>query len=257
MSDEVKCPSGLTGRVRALKVKEERLFQDPKLLKSGGLMLEIVKRCWEETIDPGPYSFPGGEINWSQLLEGDAAYLFFRVRALTYGEQYDITVQCAACNRAIDHTVDLLEDLRLQELPKSAYSAVGHDEPISVKAPDGRAVQFRLLRMSDQRSIDMLQNTRQLTPANARLAVRLIAVEGVGEHSGPKIRWIEDLTSGDAEELRDAVEAYDCGVDTALELTCPHCYFDQEQDLPLVGSFFQRRSRKKKRREQLAAVQNG
>lgn len=257
MSEEVVCPSGFSGRIRALKVKEERLFQDPKLLKSGGLIQELIKRCWEGTTSAGPYPFDGDKVDWSQVLEGDATYLFFRVRAMTYGEEYDITLQCEACNKAIDHTVNLAEDLRQQKLPEVSAQAVSSGEPMSLRLPSGVAVQFKLLTLADRRKVEQLEDHRKLTPANARLAAHLVAVEGAGEHPFAIIRWLEDLGSGEAQALSEQIDQFDCGVDTVLELVCPHCYFDQEQDLPLGGSFFQRRSRKKRRRERLVAAQSG
>ena len=36
MADVITCPSGLQGRVRGMKVREERVLADRKLAKSGG-----------------------------------------------------------------------------------------------------------------------------------------------------------------------------------------------------------------------------
>ena len=36
MSDIITCPSGLTGRIRSMKVREERVLADRKLAKGGG-----------------------------------------------------------------------------------------------------------------------------------------------------------------------------------------------------------------------------
>ncbi len=36
MSHVITCPSGLTGRIRGMKVREERVLADRKLAKSGG-----------------------------------------------------------------------------------------------------------------------------------------------------------------------------------------------------------------------------
>ena len=53
MSHVITCPSGLTGRVRGMKVREERILADRKLAKSGGQVDELLGACWEETLDPG------------------------------------------------------------------------------------------------------------------------------------------------------------------------------------------------------------
>ncbi len=59
MSHVITCSSGLTGRVRGMKVREERILADRKLAKSGGQVDELLGACWEETLDPGPY------VRWS------------------------------------------------------------------------------------------------------------------------------------------------------------------------------------------------
>jgi hypothetical protein len=49
MADVITCPSGLQGRVRGMKVREERVLDDCKLAKSGGQVEELLAACWEET----------------------------------------------------------------------------------------------------------------------------------------------------------------------------------------------------------------
>jgi len=53
MANVITCPSGLSGRVRGMKVREERVLADRKLAKSGGQIDELLGSCWEETLDPG------------------------------------------------------------------------------------------------------------------------------------------------------------------------------------------------------------
>ena len=72
MADVITCPSGLSGRVRGMKVREERVLADRKLAKNGGQIDELLGSCWEETLDPGPYAFgEGGKVDWGKVLQGD------------------------------------------------------------------------------------------------------------------------------------------------------------------------------------------
>lgn len=41
MSHVISCPSGLTGRIRGMKVREERVLADRKLAKSGGQVVTV------------------------------------------------------------------------------------------------------------------------------------------------------------------------------------------------------------------------
>ena len=67
MSEIINCPSGLSGRIRGMKVREERILADRKLAKNGGQVDELLGACWEETLDAGPYDF--GDITASEHSE--------------------------------------------------------------------------------------------------------------------------------------------------------------------------------------------
>ena len=95
MADVITCPSGLQGRVRGMKVREERVLADRKLAKSGGQVDELLAACWEETIDPGPYALAeGAMLDLGKVLQGDRFFALLMVRALTYGPEYAFGVGC-------------------------------------------------------------------------------------------------------------------------------------------------------------------
>jgi len=82
MSDVITCPSGLSGRIRGLKVREERILADRKLAKAGAQLDELLMSCWLETLDPGPYEEP---LDWSKVLQGDRFFVLLMIRVLYYG----------------------------------------------------------------------------------------------------------------------------------------------------------------------------
>src|SRR5262245_2194140 len=94
MSETITCPSGLTGRVRGMKAKEERILADRKLAKSGAQLEQLLAACWEETVDPGPYDFGGLAIDWSKVLQGDRFFALLHMRVLSYGTRYEFAVPC-------------------------------------------------------------------------------------------------------------------------------------------------------------------
>src|SRR4051794_35511808 len=104
MAETIKCPSGLTGRIRGMKVREERVLADRKLAKSGGQVDELLRSCWEEALDSGPYVFPDGKADWDKVLQGDRFFTLLMIRVLTYGPEYAFSVQCQspACRARIE-----------------------------------------------------------------------------------------------------------------------------------------------------------
>ena len=94
MDEIITCSSGISGRIRGMKVREERVLADRKLAKSGGQLEELLTSCWEETIEPGPYALGDKPIDWGAVLQGDRFFALLMIRALTYGPQYAFGISC-------------------------------------------------------------------------------------------------------------------------------------------------------------------
>ena len=73
-----------------------------------------------------------------------------------------------------------------------------------------------------------------LTQAHRDL--RIVEIEGVPKRE--KRTVIDDLAMSDANLLMGEFERVDCGVDTAIEIECPHCFAVQEIELPFGKTFF-------------------
>ncbi|MFV2072218.1 MAG: hypothetical protein ACC742_06145 [Thermoanaerobaculales bacterium] len=109
MSEIINCPSGLTGRIRGMKVREERILADRKLAKNGGQVDALLSACWEETLESGPYDFGDKVIEWGQVLPGDRFFALLQIRALTYGPEYAFAVNCQndGCRTRIEWKINL------------------------------------------------------------------------------------------------------------------------------------------------------
>jgi len=238
MAEIITCPTGLIGRIRGMKVREERILSDRKLAKSGGQVDELLAACWEETVDAGPYDFGEKDIDWGQVLQGDRFYALLRVRALTYGAEYAFAVSCQseACRARIEWELDLGE-LPCRELSEESRAAFADGNRFETVLPDaGKRVWFRLLTGADERKLPQLRRSAGDRLLSAMLAFRVVEVEGVEPRE--RRRFIEDLTMRDADFLVDEFDRVDCGVDTTIEIECPHCFATQEIDLPFDRSFF-------------------
>ena len=238
MSEIITCPTGLTGRIRAMKVREERILADRKLAKAGGQIDELLTACWEETVDAGPYDFGDKGIDWSQVLQGDRFVALLKIRALTYGPAYAFAVGCQndGCRARIEWELDLC-DLPCRPLSDESRAAFGDGNRFETVLPDaGKRVWFRLLTGADERKIPQLRRGAGDKLLSAMLAFRVVEVEGVEPRE--RRQFIEDLTMRDADFLVDEFDRVDCGVDTTIEIECPECFAAQEVDLPFDRTFF-------------------
>lgn len=239
MSDVITCPSGLTGRIRGMKVREERILADRKLAKHGGQMDELLSSCWEETLDPGPYALAeGAKLDWGKVLQGDRFFALLMVRTLTYGAEYAFGVGCKndACRARIEWEVDLTK-LPLRQLSEESRAAFAAGNRLTTALSDaGRRVTFKLLTGEDERKLPALQRATPDRVLSAVLTFRVLEVEGVDAKG--KRQFLEDLSMRDADFLVDEFDRVDCGVDTTIEIECPECFATQEVELPFDRGFF-------------------
>ena len=238
MSEIITCPSGLSGRIRGLKVREERILTDRKLAKNGGQVDELLSACWEETLEAGPYDFGDKDIDWGKVLQGDRFFALIKIRALTYGSEYAFAVSCQneSCRSRIDWELDL-NDLQVRTLSEESRAAFMDGNRFETTLPDAeKKVWFKLLTGTDERKLPMLRKKAGDRLLSAMLAFRVIEVEGVEIRD--KRSFLENISMRDADFLVDEFDRVDCGVDTAIEIECPECFSTQEIELPFERSFF-------------------
>ena len=238
MSEIITCPSGLSGRVRGMKVREERILTDRKLAKSGGQMEELLAACWVETLDRGVYDFGERSVDWSRVLQGDRFYALLKIREATYGPAYAFSVSCPveACRTRIDWELDV-NDLPVRPLSEESRAAFVAGNRFPMTLPDaGTRVWFKLFTGADERRLPALKKAAGDHFISAMLGMRLVEIQGVDAKD--KRRFLEDLSMRDADALVDAFDRADCGVDTALEVECPECFGRAEVELPFDATFF-------------------
>ena len=238
MSEVITCPSGLSGRIRGMKVREERVLADRQLAKSGGQMDALLTACWEETIDEGPYDFGSDPVDWGKVLQGDRFYALLQLRALTYGPAYAFAVPCQndACRARIEWELDL-RDLPFRPLSEESRAAFVAGNRFATTLPDaGTRVWFRLFTGADERKLPKLRKSAGDRMLEAMLAFRVVDIEGV--EAKDKKRFLEDLSMRDADALVDEFDRVDCGVDTTVEIECPDCFVTQDVELPFDRTFF-------------------
>jgi hypothetical protein len=232
MSHVITCPSGLTGRVRGMKVREERILADRALAKQGGQVDALLAACWEETLDPGPYGGLDGKVAWTDVLQGDRLYALIQIRSLTYGPMFDFKVACqqAACRATITWELDL-GDLVTKELSETSRAAFAAGNRFETKLPGSwKKVGFRLLVGADERKLPQLRRQAPERVFSSLLAHRVLDIEGVDAKD--KRAFLEDLPMRDASFLLAEFDRVDCGVETSIDIACPECGAEQAVELP-------------------------
>lgn len=246
MPSHIVCPSGLAGEIRGLKAREGKLLADSKAARAGATFEKILAGCWLTTANPGIYELPeGGALDWSKVLVADRFYTLLQIRAVTFGDEYAFSVQCQSppCRERFEWQLDL-KQLPMRPLSEAAKAAFKAGNRFETKLPrDGRKVWFRLMTGADEvRAASVLKTGRDGMLITA-LALRIVEIEGVAETD--KRRFLDEMEMADAAALLDQFDEADGGVETTIEVECPHCLGVQEVQLPFERGFFLPRTREK------------
>jgi len=238
MAEVITCPSGLAGRVRGLKVREERILTDKKLARDGAQLDELLTACWEETFDAGPYALVADNVAWSSVLLGDRFFALLMIRAETYGSEYEFSTTCqsAMCRARIDWALDLTQ-LPVKPFDEANRTTFVSGNRFESTLPDAaKRLRFKLLVGDDERKLTHLQRTAPERALSAVLAHRVVDVDGV--ETRDKRAFLDDLTMRDANFLLGEFARVDCGVETNIDIECPTCGHVQEIELPFDKGFF-------------------
>lgn len=233
---KIICPSGLTGEVRALKVKEADALANQAAAKQGTSFEGVLSGCWTATLDPGPYAFAAGKPEWSSVLVCDRFYTLMRIRAATYGERYEFQVnKCVGCEERFGWELQLNE-LPVKTLPEESIAVFKNGNKFQAHLSDGRAVGFHLVTGSGEVNNARQARTRSMQRVTASLMGRIDEIDGV--ESKDKFKFINDLDMGEAMNLLEQFDAVDGGIETTLDIFCQHCGTNQEVQLPLDRNFW-------------------
>lgn len=256
---EIVCPSGLTLRIRHLRVRVQRLLTDKQLQRRGEQFTRLLAECTEEVLAAGPYELSDdGALDWAEVLEGDRLFALLQIRIATHGPSYAFDVPCptASCE-PIEWELDL-NDLPVQPLSEASRGRFVAGNRFETYLPHAqRAAAFRLLTGKDERLRARL--ARQLGELGAAIRSRVVEVDDVEPNRLSD--FVDDLSFADADHLLDVFDRVDCGVETTIDVQCPECLAKVEVELPFDRGFFlpgeQRKARRKSRSSSRSPSRSG
>jgi hypothetical protein len=240
MQRNVQCPTGFSGVVRPLKLREANVLADDKLVRSGETLDQTLAACWLETTDPGPYEFPaGGRPNWKKVLIADRFFTILQLRIATHGPEYAFRAQCSKpqCRMTFEWSIHLENDLTIQPMPEEAREIVRAGNRFEARLQSsGKRVVFQLLDGDAEAQAAKQLRTNRHRKVTVAMAARIVEIEGVP--SSDKYRFLEDMDLGEMSDLLHQMDAFDGGVETAIDVECPECMEVQEINLPLDKGFW-------------------
>lgn len=225
-------PEVLNGfiRLRQMTIKEEEILSTSRFAKTGSTTRMIISRCIDSAIDA------------KDILLFDSNYLLFRLRQISYGDEYQFELQCInpICDKKFQHKVTISK-LKFETLPKD------FTEPITVKLPKSKYTVLVLLpRLYHSEEIYMRNTNRKKSSddEDKRLVdniyvttVDILDSEGSSIPKGEWEEFLSNLPSIDRAAITKATD-FTTGVDRLWDVNCPYCEADYSGTIPIGPEFF-------------------
>lgn len=222
--------------IRPMTGEEEQILATPRLVRRGQAINMIFDRCIREQ-----------EFRSESFLTPDRTFLLIFLRGISYTKDYDVEVRCPECNTKFATVIDL-DALWVDKCPLD-FDA----RNLSGKLPtSGFSYRFRISRGIDEQHIQDYRERRLKgfdlsTQADDtllyRTAMLLEDLEGLNHTSEIQL-VLKRLPINDVAHLRNEVNNQPFGVDTNIAISCPSCFAEFSNDLPLEANFFFPRARK-------------
>lgn len=248
-SDVFELPSTLRMEMHGVGLPEENILATGDNRNSDEILDRVFAACWANTADPGPYALgAGGAPPWADIVQCDRFVLMLYLRALSYrdGHIYETDIHHDECDTTFPWEVDIFKDLPIRALTKDAIERVRTGTPFETKIGD-RMVRYKLPTSRDLQFQEKLQEQFPDRLMAATLRARLVEVEGVEKRD--LMDWLDGnnrtsdkfpgLDGDEVEELRDAYDRVDGGIDTDVMVQCrkPACRKSFVHTIPFGKGF--------------------
>ena len=162
-----------------------------------------------------------------EMTVGDRVFLMFAIRRTSLGDDYPFRGKCPECNYRGIFNLDL-SDLEVKKMAEPMKRTFDHT------LPSGKKCSFRPLCGKDEESISKAASSNEALSLS--ILMRLQMLEG----QPPTLAAVKGLGMRDRNYLRAEFDKIEGGVDTTLEMTCPRCNheFEEELDVAQAGFFF-------------------
>ena len=221
-----------TLEIRFMTAKDEDLLTSRALIKKG---VAIDRMLQNLIVDKG--------VKVEDLLLGDKNALTVAARISGYGEEYEISVACPACEQKGKHTFDLsqLENKEVDNPEDLGAQATEHGTFIMKLPRSGANVQFRLLTGRDEAEMvgELTSKTVKKEENNSTSQLKRVIVS-VNDNSDKRAiaQFVDNLPVVDAKLLRGIVKHLTPDVNMRQEFVCSQCGHEEEVEIPFTVEFF-------------------
>lgn len=235
-------PNGVI-KIRPMGLHTEKVFATPRLAQTGQALDEVYRRC---------VKFPDENFDPLDLLVGDRVFLLFALRGISHGNMYEYVVKCSECSQ------ECHSEYNLNDLNNTIKSSKHSMEPVKVRMPylsdlAAREVwaEMRFMRGRDLQVIGQKKRVVDRVLGSNKKDRHVLIDQSIEEHlnlvvtsiNGNKDRAkiaqvLQNLHARDSAALRGFLRDDAPGLDTEIDIECPHCGCKMQMELPITDTFF-------------------
>ena len=227
-------------KIRSMTTRDEMLRLAPT--KPGNqykLMAEIIDSCLVNPVGISSYD----------MCIGDYQFLMYKLRIVTYDNNYKLSFECPNCKHWIDATIDLDTALELREITEFDF-----EEEMTVHLPKtGKDVRLKLQtpRMYDQVEEKCEEFRKKVAKAEGSARYQdphvlyqvMALIDKVDGEKLPEYRleqFVSTLPLADANVILQKAEDINdlVGYGMLIEHECPDCGFTNYLPLRITSEFF-------------------
>ena len=188
-------------------------------------MNKVLASC---TLAVGPYTDPKKIAALiPDLTQGDRVYLLIAIRRVSLGDDFPFTTQCPNCEQKSNLTVSLA-DLEIKKMPDPKVRT--YDLLLNKTK---KKLSMKVLTGHGEEAIGRASAVGKDVVSVAMLA-RIDAMDGLPADIGS----VKKLPLADRNQIRDAWQDREGGVDTEVEIVCPQCDHEYKSDVDLASEGF-------------------
>jgi hypothetical protein len=174
---------------------------------------------------------------------GDYEFLLHKLRIVTYGPEYKMTLTCPHCFEAFEGESNL-EQLQVIDFDEEKFRSLQtFTLPVS---GDTVKIKFQTPRMLDEIEIQTKEAKRKIKDIDAELDLLFLLRNTIDEVNGNKIPperlevYINNLAAKDMIKIVNNLDALNAcvGLDSTLYLDCPHCGGEVRTSFRFGAEFF-------------------
>ena len=199
--------------IRPFNFEDEKNLRNIKKISDGTLVVQkLIENCVED-------------LDYSTLSLIDKNYILFKLREVSYGDDYKVEVTCGQCSE-----VNALSIL-FSELPV-VYATTELLADLKVTLPDSEVVvSYKLPTVGEE---SLLADTTSLVDHLWRF------IKDINGHTERMViqGFLPKTTARDVATLREEVFNSSIGLQTQVGYVCNNCNADSVIELPITESFF-------------------